>query len=294
MRIISPAKINLFLCVTGKRADGYHELFTLMCCVGLADTILLDFGTNRISIYCDHELVPRDGSNLAFRAAAAFFEQTGIKAGVDITIEKNIPVAGGLGGGSSNAAAVLEALNRRFNQPLSQVHLHHIAAGIGADVPYFLYKKPALATGIGDILKPYSQLTQLPVIIINPGFTVSTAEIYKSYSFGLTNGKKTINYSSFTERTVFNAVIHLVNDLEEVTAGRYPEIHGTKQRLLDLGAIGALMSGSGPSVFGLFTDMDAAERAYDKLSGSRNESVFLTELLTGDDAATELIEFPDL
>lgn len=258
-----------------------------MCCVGLADTIRLDFDTNHISIRCDHPLVPRDGSNLAFRAAAVFFEQTGIRAGVDITIEKNIPVAGGLGGGSSNAAAILKALNRRFQEIVPQAHLHRMAAGLGADVPFFLYEKPALATGIGDILAPYPLLPQLPVIIINPGFPVPTAEIYKSYSFGLTNGKKTINYSSFTERTVFNAMVHLVNDLEEVTAGRYPGIHRAKQRLLDLGAIGAMMSGSGPSVFGLFTDMDVAERAHERLSGSHDESVFLTKLLTGDDAATE-------
>ena len=287
MRILSPAKINLFLHVTGKRADGYHELWSLMCCVGLADTILLNFDTNHISIHCDHGLVPRDDTNLAFRSAAAFFEQTGINAGVDITIEKNIPVAGGLGGGSSNAAAVLKALNHRFNEPISQAGLHRMAAGIGADVPFFLYQRPALAAGIGDILTPYALLTQLPVIIINPGFSVSTAEIYKSYSFGLTNRKKTINNSSFTKRTIFDAVVHLANDLEEVTAKRYPEINRAKQKLLDHGAIGALMSGSGPSVFGIFTNKDTAEQAYGKLSGSHNKNVFLTELLTGDDAATE-------
>ena len=119
MRIHSPAKINLFLHITGKRPDGYHELFTLMTCIDLADFILLDFDGAEILIRCDHSLVPCDKNNLAFRAADVFFEQTGIKPGVTITINKNIPVAGGLGGGSSNAAAVLKGLNRFFGRPAS-------------------------------------------------------------------------------------------------------------------------------------------------------------------------------
>jgi 4-diphosphocytidyl-2-C-methyl-D-erythritol kinase len=256
-----------------------------MSCVGLADSILLDFEADHISIRCDHDQVPRDATNLAFRAAAIFFEQSGIRPGVTITIDKNIPVAAGLGGGSSNAAAVLNGLNRHFNKPVSQHQLHMMAAGIGADVPFFLYGQPALATGIGDRLTAYPLLKQLPVIIINPNFSVSTAEIYKSYSLGLTNGKKPINYNSFTEKTGFNAAVHLVNDLEKITAARHPEIYSARQRLLDHGAIGALMSGSGPSVFGIFAGTSVAEQAYHMLYGNRNERVFLTKLLTGDDAA---------
>jgi 4-diphosphocytidyl-2-C-methyl-D-erythritol kinase len=284
MRILSPAKINLFLHITGKRQDGYHELFTLMSCVGVADAILLDFNADHISIDCQNDRVPRDATNLAFRAAAIFFEQSGIKPGVAITIEKNIPVAAGLGGGSSNAAAVLNGLNRYFDTPFSKNQLHRMAAGMGADVPFFLYGKPALATGVGDRLSAYPLLKQLPVIIINPNFSVSTAEIYKSFSFGLTNGKKPINYDSFTEKTDFNAAIHLANDLEKITASRHPEIYCAKQRLLEQGAIGSLMSGSGPSVFGIFPDTEVAEQAYRKLCGNRNERIFLTTLVTGDDA----------
>ncbi len=287
MRIYSPAKINLFLHIRGKRDDGYHELFSLMSCVGLADTILLDFDTGHISVHCDHKDVPGDETNLAFRAASAFFDQTGLAPGVAIVIEKKIPVAGGLGGGSSNAASVLKALNHHFDSPLSQERLHRLAVRIGADVPFFLDQTPALATGIGDILTPYPLLKQLPVIIINPSFPVSTAAVYKSYSFGLTNEKKPIKYDSFTEKTVFDAHVHLMNDLEEVTAARYPEIYRIRQKLLEHGATGALMSGSGPSVFGLFADTQAAEQAYRKLCKSRDESVFLTKLLTGDDAAKE-------
>lgn len=287
MKISSPAKINLFLYITGRRDDGYHELFTLMSPVGLADKVWLEFGTNRISIHCDHLQVPCDKTNLAFRAASAFFTKTGIGDGVGVTIKKNIPVAGGLGGGSSNAAAVLKGLNRHYQCPLSRSQLHGIAASIGADVPFFLYEAPALATGIGDILTPYPLLGQMPVIIINPLFSVSTAEIYKSYSLGLTNGKKPIKYSSFTEKTTFDARLHLANDLEKVTAGRYPEIDRAKRRLKDHGATGTLMSGSGPSVFGIYSDARIARRAYRALCKSRNENIYLTELLTGDDAATE-------
>lgn len=285
MRIVSPAKINLFLHITGKRADGYHELFTLMSCVGLSDAIRLDFNTDHVSITCGHDQVPRDITNHAFRAAAVFFEESRIKAGVTITIEKNIPVAAGLGGGSSNAAAVLNGLNRYFDNFFSHDQLHRIATGIGADVPFFLYGKPALATGIGDRLTVYPLLKQLPVIIINPNFSVSTAEIYKSFSFGLTNIKKPINDDFFTEKTEFNAAIHLVNDLEKITAARHPEIYQAKRRLLALGATGALMSGSGPSVFGIFSDAEAARQAYDKLCCScGNERIFLTTVVTGDDA----------
>ncbi|MEW6078057.1 MAG: 4-(cytidine 5'-diphospho)-2-C-methyl-D-erythritol kinase [Thermodesulfobacteriota bacterium] len=285
MRIVSPAKINLFLHITGKRRDGYHDLFTLMSCVKLADVIHLDFDTDHISLYCEHDQVPRDISNHAVRAAAIFFEQARIKPGVAITLEKNVPVAAGLGGGSSNAAAVLKALNRHYGSPFSQQQLHRMATGIGADVPFFLYGKPALATGIGDRLTAYLPLEQLPVIIIKPNFSVSTAEIYKSFSLGLTNDKKTITDYFFTEKTAFNAAIHLVNDLERITAARHPEIHQMKRRLLDHGATGSLMSGSGPSVFGLFSTPEAAQKAYDGLRCSeRDERIFLTNLVTGDDA----------
>ncbi len=284
MRIRSPAKINLFLHITGRRADGYHELFTLMCCVDLADTVGLDFDTGDISIHCDHAGVPRDRRNLAFQAAAVFFEQTGIKSGLSITIDKNIPVAGGLGGGSSNAAAVLYGLNRHFKHPVPRRQLERMAAGIGADVPFFLSGRPALATGIGERLTPYPLLNQTPVIIINPGFTVSTAAVYKKYSFELTNDKNKVKSIIFTEKTVFDT-IYLVNDLENVTAAWHPEIQRAKQRLLDHGASGALMSGSGPSVFGLFPDMEAAQEAYNRLDKSPDERIFLTQLLTGDDTA---------
>jgi len=287
MRILSPAKINLFLHITGKRRDGHHDLFTLMSCVDLVDSILLDFETDHISIHCEHSQVPRDSTNLAFRAAEVFFEKFAARPAVSITIDKNIPVAAGLGGGSSNAAAVLKGLNRHFDSPFSEDQLSLMAAGIGADVPFFLYGKPALAAGIGDRLTAYSFLKQDPVIIINPDFSVSTAEIYKSYSFGLTKGEKAINYNVFTTETEFDAAIHLINDLEEVTAALYPEIYLLKQKLLDYGATGALMSGSGPSVFGIFPDTEIAEQAYKMLYGNIDERVFLTKLMTGDDATKE-------
>jgi 4-diphosphocytidyl-2-C-methyl-D-erythritol kinase len=285
MRIVSPAKINLFLHITGRRRDGYHDLFTLMSCIGLADAITLDFNTDHIAIVCGHAQVPRDAANHAFRAAAIFFEQSRIKPGVTITIEKNIPVAAGLGGGSSNAAAVLNGLNRHFNNPFSQQQLHRMATAIGADVPFFLSGRPALATGIGDCLTFYPLLKQLPVIIINPNFSVSTAEIYKSFSFELTNGKKPINEYFFTVNTDFNAAIHLANDLERITAARHPDIYLIKRRLLDHGATGALMSGSGPSVFGIFSTPEAAQQAFERLRfNGKDERIFLTTLVTGDDA----------
>lgn len=278
MKILSPAKINLFLMVTGKRPDGYHNLFSLMCCVSLFDTLALQFGGNAIEVDSTHPRIPRDETNLAYKAAALFFKNLGIDSGVKITIEKKIPVAAGLGGGSSNAAAVLRALNRHYNFPFTRDELISMGLRLGADVPFFLFEKPALASGVGENLEDYPNLPPYHVILIYPGFEVSTAEVFQNLNLGLTNCKKKIR-KSFFRRTGYDASRHLCNDLEAVTASRYPVISSIKNRLLEHGALGALMSGSGPTVFGLFSEQDKAAAAMQVFGRITHWKSYLSEII---------------
>ena len=176
MKILSPAKINLFLQVTGKRPDGNHELFSLMCCVSLFDTIYLHFGGKKIEIESSHPHIPLDETNLAHQAAALFLKYLGVYSGVKITIEKSIPVAAGLGGGSSNAASVLTGLNRHYEYPFSRERLMSMGFSLGADVPFLLFQQPALVTGIGEKLEAYPDPLPYHLILVYPVFRVSKSE----------------------------------------------------------------------------------------------------------------------
>lgn len=266
MKILSPAKINLFLHVRGKRPDGYHELFSLMCCITLFDEILLRIDTgNSIQLACSHPGVPSDATNLAYRAARLFQEKLGSSRGIDIRLTKNIPVAAGLGGGSGNAASVLLALNTVCGNPFSRARLMEMGLALGADVPFFIFQKPAIATGIGDILDHFRGELPYHFLLLYPEISVSTAEIYQNLNLTLTKDEKKPT-STHLKLTRFDPAHHLTNDLETVTANKYPEIGMLKEKLLANGAIGALMSGSGPTVFGLFNDIDTAKSAKQALS----------------------------
>lgn len=278
MEILSPAKINLFLHITGKRPDGYHNLITLMCCIGLYDTILLDFDSEYISVSCSDPNVPPNKSNLAFKAADIYLKALNKNGGVRISIDKQIPVAAGLGGGSSNAATVLLGLNRYYDNPFSPDELVAMALTLGADVPFFILQKPALATGIGTDLEPYEGLKPLNVLLVYPGFSVSTAEIYKNFNLGLTKCEKKLSLFSFKNKD-FDIAQHLCNDLEIVTEARYSEIITVKEALFRHGAQGGLMSGSGPTVFGLFNDLDKAQKAKQTLVRNHNWRIFLTRMI---------------
>jgi len=275
---MSPAKINLFLQVTGKRPDGYHELFSLMCCVDLCDTIILDFGPESIEIESSHPQIPLDHTNLTHRAATAFFDALNVKDGLKIIIEKTIPVAAGLGGGSSNAASVLKGLNSHFGNPFSQDQLMSMGLGLGADVPFFLFGKPALASGIGEKLKAYCKPLPFYVVMVYPGFEVSTGEVFQNLNLGLTKCKKKFT-KPFSKKSGFDARLHLCNDLEEVTASKYPVIASIKKRLITCGALGALMSGSGPTVFGLFSDLNEADKARQEIGADARWDVYTTNIV---------------
>ena len=278
MKILSPAKINLFLHITGKRPDGYHDLVTVMCCVSLYDTIFLTTRVKKTTVSCSNPEVPEDETNIAFKAADLFFNRLNSQEGVKITIKKEIPVAAGLGGGSSNAAAVFLGLNRSYGYPFSLDDLMAMGTSIGADVPFFLFGKPALAKGIGEKLEVLNGLSSYKVLLVYPGFGISTAEIYKKFDFGLTKCKKKLK-QSLLKNCIFDASYDLCNDLETVVIPKYPDILAAKEALLNHGALGALMSGSGSTVFGLFSDHDKASAANQVLSKNSEWQLFLTDMI---------------
>lgn len=280
IRLKAPAKINLYLAVKGKRADGYHEIESLMQKIDLADQIQLSSGGQGIRLTCVGADLPTDEGNLAFRAADAFLRKTG-GSGVEITLEKKIPVAAGLGGGSSDAAAVLRGLNMLFAGDMSEEELLALAKPLGADVSFFMYDWPAAwATGIGEELTPAESLTNCHLVLVNPGISVSTGWVYKN--FALTSGSNTFILArgrrSGDSRSLWRPKMpeDLYNDLEAVTIPHYPEIEQIKNELRHDGAVGVLMSGSGPTVFGLFTDPDRAGRSYARLGKLYGETVFYT------------------
>ncbi len=288
MKILSPAKINLFLQVTGKRPDGYHELVTLMSHISLYDVMTFNFETPGISVRCDSPEVPDDEDNLAFKAARLFYDRLpmviedhprpGGHGGVSIFIEKHIPVAAGLGGGSSNAGRTLLHLNQYHGWPFSAAEMNAMGLAIGADVPFFLQEKPAVATGIGECLEIYSGLQVLPIVVACPDIPVSTAAVYKKLNLGLTKcGKKLRNF--FSDKSTFDVNRYLCNDLETVTIQKYPVISDIKVQLLQMGADVALMSGSGPAVFGVYSDLRKARRACELLSAHRRWRLFVAETL---------------
>lgn len=276
--IPSPAKINLFLKVVGKRPDGYHEIITLLSRIGLFDTVVLSFNQSATSVECAHPKVPEDRSNLAHRAAVLFFDALSVHDGVAIFIDKVIPVAAGLGGGSSNAAAVLMGLNQHYGLPLTDGKVMEIALKVGADVPFFVFRHSAIARGIGDHLEIYKDLPPLSVVLVRPLFEVSTGWVYKNLNLGLTNCEKSIKNRYF-EQDFSRVTDFLCNDLEQVTIRKFPEIKIIKQALLDVGAETALMTGSGPSVFGLFKDGHQAAEAFHSIRHRGRWDTFLVELL---------------
>ncbi|MBN1930992.1 MAG: 4-(cytidine 5'-diphospho)-2-C-methyl-D-erythritol kinase [Desulfobacterales bacterium] len=279
LEILSPAKINLFLHVTGKRPDGYHDLISLMCRIGLYDKISIVFGAQKTTVSCNNAKIPPDETNLAYKAASLFLNTLNKNEKINIFIEKNIPVAAGLGGGSSNAASVFLGLNQHYGLPFTKNELMALGLQLGADVPFFIFQKPAIATGVGEKLDAYLGLEPFHLLVVYPGFSVSTADVYKNLNLQLTKCKKKIKQSKLRSYN-FDAKRDMCNDLEIVTASKHPDIDLIKGELLENGALGALMSGSGPSTFGIFTDEKKAREAEERLSKNKNRQVFLTHLIT--------------
>ncbi|NTW98831.1 MAG: 4-(cytidine 5'-diphospho)-2-C-methyl-D-erythritol kinase [Geobacteraceae bacterium] len=259
LTLSAPAKINYLLDVIGKRADGYHDLRMIMQRVNLCDEISLTLtNTPGISVICNSSGVPNGPHNIAWKAAQALLDKAHSAHGVNILITKNIPVAAGLGGGSSDAATVLMGLNELLKLGLTDQQLMETGSTLGADVPFFIFKKTALAEGIGEKLTYLPEMPKCWIVLINPGVHVSTAWVYRSLQ--LTN-KGELNKLPKFFRSIEDVVAILSNDLESVTIPSFQVIARIKERLMDLGAAGSMMSGSGPTVFGVFKSFDAAEVA---------------------------------
>jgi 4-diphosphocytidyl-2-C-methyl-D-erythritol kinase len=277
MKILAPAKINLRLEVLRKRDDGYHEIRGIFQKINLADEIeiSLTHGTG-ITLSCSDPELPAGKENLAFKAADLILSQTKRKTGIKITIDKKIPLSSGLGGGSSNAASVLIALNQMLglNLPLGQIM--EMGKRLGADVPFFLFGKTALATGIGEKLQEMFIKPRLFLVLVNPGIPISTAFAYQRLNRELT--KRTNNtINIFTKIEELNDLIPLLsNDFEEVIFPLYPEIKEIKGRLILEGARGSLMSGSGSTVFGIFGSRKEALGAYQRLRLETRWKLFFT------------------
>ena len=255
MQVRCPAKVNLYLRVVGRRPDGYHEVVTVMQPLSLADALTVTLAGEGISLTCDHPDLPRGEENLVWRAAREFQEETGLKPGVRLDLTKRIPVAAGLGGGSSDAAGTLLALNELAGKPLSQGHLHRLASRLGADVPFFLAREPAVGRGTGTQL---SAVTLLPYwyLLVNPGVPLSTRWVYENLD--LAGGPAPPATEAWDPE---HPETWVRNDLGMVAMNRFPELTQLLAGLSDAGAWCQGISGSGPTLFGLFRTREAAHQA---------------------------------
>ncbi|OAT82945.1 4-(cytidine 5'-diphospho)-2-C-methyl-D-erythritol kinase [Desulfotomaculum copahuensis] len=269
LELAAHAKINLSLDIKGRRADGYHELETVMQSIALHDRLVFSAAADgAISLECDSGEVPAGPENLVYRAALLLRENTRCRRGVRISLAKRIPVAAGLGGGSADAAAALAGLNRFWNLGLPPAVLCSLAAVLGADVPFCLRGGTALARGKGELLTPLPALPAMGVVLAKPPFGVSTARVYAAYDQRPAGpGPDTAAMLAAIEQRDPAAVARcLGNVLEPVTASLHPVINDIRRALLRAGAMNALMSGSGPAVFGLCRDEREAGRVAARLT----------------------------
>jgi 4-diphosphocytidyl-2-C-methyl-D-erythritol kinase len=269
----SPCKVNLLLNILGRRADGFHELETVMHPLSLCDELSFERTGTGVELTCSDPNLPVDSSNLVHRAATAFQAAARIRDGARIHLEKRIPLAAGLGGGSGNAATALLGLNELFGQPLMREKLHELAATLGSDVPFFLQEKPALAMGRGEIIQPldfFPALHGAVFLLVHPGFGISTAWAYQSLGRfpAALNGqpgraKKLISQLQAGDLTA--AAGEFYNSLEAPAQEKYPLLMLYQEFLRANGAVAALMSGSGSTTFAIVEGVPAAEALAEKL-----------------------------
>lgn len=288
LHLQAPCKINMMLRVVGRRLDGYHELETWMQKLDLYDEIKLELQPQPgISLVCDNPAIPADETNLAFRAAKIFFDSSSRAKGYGaaLSLKKRIPSGAGLGGGSSDAGTVLRGLNQLFEDEFSQDELVRMATALGADVPFFVVPYSAvMARGIGEIMQPVQPLDSCSVILVNPGFSVSTKWVFEN--FALTKKNEESILPRFRKHDIETLSYNdMCNDLELVTSMKFSEIEQMKHALLNTGASRAMMSGSGPTVFGVFpddrSDQVAVQDAAKKLRQQYTDGVFITRSCAG-------------
>ena len=279
----SPCKVNLLLNVLGKRSDGFHELETVMHPVSLFDAIRFERGGNGIQLTCDEPALPVDSRNLVHRAAVAFLQAAGIPEGVRIRLEKKIPLAAGLGGGSGNAATTLLALNELFDRPFSAAKLSELAAALGSDAPFFLQNRPALATGRGAQIQPldfFPALRGKAFLLIHPGFGISTPWAYQTLARfpDALNGKqgRAQELISKLQSNDWPAVADgFYNSLEAPALEKYSVLALFQEFLRANGALAALMSGSGSTTFAIVENTSAAETLAEKFKSKFGKNCWM-------------------
>ena len=279
----APAKVNLFLEILGKRDDGFHEIETIMQEIDLADSLQFEETQEGVTLECNDKNIPANQDNLVCKAANLILEECGIKKGVLINLEKNIPVGAGLGGGSSDAATTLKALNSLWKVGLNNEELMEFAAKLGSDIPFFINGKTALCRGRGELITPVEVRNRMDYIILFPRVHISTETIYKNLKIDLTKKRKDVSF--FLDALKYSEVASisklLFNRLEEIIFATYPDLLQVKSTLESFGFCGLSISGSGSAFFGLCNDRHQAEVIKSKIELSGMGNVFVaTNVIT--------------
>ena len=265
------AKINLVMDVTGRLPNGYHEVSMVMQNVGIHDTLTFTKrGDEQIVLTTNDGQLPLGEDNLIYKAVLLLRELTGNKDGVTIHLEKRIPVAAGMAGGSTDCAAVLYGMNKLFGLRLNQKKLRELGVKLGADVPYCLMRQTALSEGIGEILTPISPLQDCPILIAKPSVSVSTRHVYEHLKLDEQTMHPDIDgiVTALADGDLYGVTDRMANVLETVTVPEHPVIDEIKKQMMASGAVNALMSGSGPTVFGIFDDEEKAKKACEDMKAS--------------------------
>lgn len=271
IRLKARAKINLGLDVVRRREDGYHEVKMVMQMLRLYDQIDIEkTQESGILVRSNLSFLPTDERNIAYKAAKVMIDRFGLEQGVIIRIEKHIPVAAGMAGGSTDCAAVLYGMNKLFGLRLNQKKLREIGVKLGADVPYCLMRQTALSEGIGEILTPISPLQDCPILIAKPSVSVSTRHVYEHLKLDEQTMHPDIDgiVTALADGDLYGVTDRMANVLETVTVPEHPVIDEIKKQMMASGAVNALMSGSGPTVFGIFDDEEKAKKACEDMKAS--------------------------
>ena len=285
IKVKGNAKINLTLDILGKREDGYHEVSMVMQSIGLHDTLEMERAAEGIFLEIDVPGLEADESNLAWKAADLMIRRFCLKGGVHIRLTKRIPIAAGLAGGSTDAAAVLRGMKELYGLGLSQEELCQMGAELGSDIPFCLMGGTMLSTGRGEVLKRLPDLPKMPVVLAKPGISVSTAWAYRNYD---ESGAKRHPDNEAVQRALMDgdgvAVSKLMcNVLESVTEKKYDIISKYKTMMMEQGALASMMSGSGPTVFALVGSMEEAEKIGAFMRRNTDAEVFVTQTVGGMD-----------
>lgn len=280
MYIKAYAKINISLDIVGKREDGYHLLEMIMQNIDLYDEIEVNQCESGIHLKCNKAYVPTDERNIAYKAAKLFMDIYNIKSGVEINIKKNIPVAAGLAGGSTDGAATLKAMRNLYKKDITDEELMEIGLKIGADIPYCIKGGTALCEGIGEVITELNSFKDKILVVVKPNFGLSTKEVYKDFDISkIYKHPSTKEIISAIENDDFIFVCeNMKNVLENVSIKKKPIINKIKKDMIKMGAKGALMSGSGPTVFAFFDDMMKAQRCFETLK-KEYEETFITRTI---------------